>query len=119
MCATINFQKLYFLNFLCFSRISDNGAKHFATFLNSPQSKGKLEVLQFSLNSLKDKGAIALAEVCGLKIIFCHFFERIITPKAPREVGIIPRAAPSEIISTFLWGFWRHYSLKKSDINNY
>lgn len=46
--------------------MSDNGAKLVATFLNSPQSKGKLEVLNLSLNSLKDKGAIALADVASL-----------------------------------------------------
>ena len=40
-------------------------------------------------------------------------------PKAPREVEIIPRAAPSKIISTSLRGFGRYYYLDKSDINDY
>ena len=45
------------------SRISDSGAKHLATFLDSPQARGRMEILNLGLNSINDEGCGFLADV--------------------------------------------------------
>ena len=44
-------------------RFSDAGAKHLATFLDSPQAKGRIEALHLGLNLIKDEGCGLLANV--------------------------------------------------------
>ena len=54
------------------SRISDSGAKHLATFLDSPQARGRMEILNLGLNSINDEGCGFLADVN--KYVFLVFF---------------------------------------------
>ena len=51
-------------------RISDSGAKHLATFLDSPQARGRMEILNLGLNSINDEGCGLLADVKQYTIHF-------------------------------------------------
>merc|ERR1739847_28639 len=47
------------------NKISDSGAKHLATFLDSPQARGRMEILNLGLNSINDEGCGFLADAIG------------------------------------------------------
>ena len=57
------------------SRISDSGAKHLATFLDSPQARGRMEILNLGLNSINDEGCGLLADVNKYMIFWFFFFK--------------------------------------------
>ena len=60
-----NLKKLDLTN----NRFSDRTAKHIGSYISANQSKTKLEVFNFSLNSLKNRGFGYLAEVCILDVL--------------------------------------------------
>ena len=65
-------------------RISDSGAKHLATFLDSPQARGRMEILNLGLNSINDEGCGLLADVKQYTI---HFL--LISKKKKNSVKFI------------------------------
>ena len=65
-------------------RISDSGAKHLATFLDSPQARGRMEILNLGLNSINDEGCGLLADVKQYTIQFL-----LISKKKFREIDFL------------------------------